>query len=92
MYQELLRNVLGDKVDENFKDFPLSTEQAQELKTIFEAAMEVLLEDWKPTGKPPHKDIVYKDSTYALDLRLTSPKDRRINDIYQIISICEEYR
>lgn len=89
-YQELLREVLGSKVDERFQDYALTPVETQQIQTIFERELDKKAKEYKPTGKLPHKDIVYKGKTYALDLRLTSPIGRRMNDYFTIIQICKE--
>jgi len=89
-YKELLRGVIGNKVDETFKDYELNFSKTQSIQEVIKNQLETELSFRVVTGKPPHKDIEFKGKTYSLDLRLTSPTDRRIDDYFKIYSICQE--
>jgi len=88
--QERLKEVIGDDAETTFKDRALSRTGTEQIKAVFEREMDILINTRVPTGKPPHKDIMYKGVVYELDLRLTSPTDRRMNDYFTILEISEE--
>ncbi len=91
-YQKLLKQVIGTKADETFKDFALSKEQTEKIKTIFEEQIDKTLpvyEDYKGT-KIPHKRLEWKGEIYELHLGLNSPNNRKIDDFYKIVTIANE--
>lgn len=91
-YQNLLKQVIGNKADEKFKDFALSKVQTEEIKTIFSQKIDETLpvyEDYKGT-KIPHKRLEWKGKTYELHLGLNSPNNRKIDEFYKIVTIAEE--
>ena len=90
MYVELIGQVIGEKTNETFQDHALSESETQNIQSIFESEIEKKLAEWEPSKKPPHRDIEYKGKVYPLDLRLTSPEHRIIEDFYTIIQICKE--
>ncbi|WP_185289985.1 hypothetical protein [Chryseobacterium lactis] len=91
-YQNLLKQVIGNKADEKFKDFALSKVQTEQIKMIFSQKIDETLseyEDYKGT-KIPHKRLEWKGKTYELHLGLNSPNNRKIDDFHKIVSIAEE--
>ncbi|WP_430411001.1 hypothetical protein [Kordia sp.] len=90
LYQELLREILGSKVDELFHDHILTNAEISSIKFIFEREFNKKLIKYKSSEKPAHKDIIWQNKTYSLDLRFTNPEHRLINDYFLIISICKE--
>ncbi len=89
-YENLLKEVLSDVLDTLVDDYELVKENTLEILQVFDREIIEKLANWKPTGNLPHKDIEYNGKTYALDLRLTNPRDRQINDYFLIINICKE--
>ena len=91
-YQNFLKQIIGNKADEKFKDFALSKVQTEQLKTIFSQKIDETLpkyEDYKGT-KIPHKRLEWKGKIYELHLGLNSPNNRKIDDFYKIVTIAEE--
>ena len=91
-YQNLLKQVIGNRADEKFKDFALSKVQTEQIKAIFSQKIDETLpnyEDYKGT-KIPHKRLEWKGKTYELHLGLNSPNNRKIDDFYKIVTIAEE--
>lgn len=91
-YQKLLESVIGNKVNEKSKDFPLSQTQTEHIKTIFSKKIDETLpnyEDYRGT-KIPHKRLEWKGKIYELHLGLNSPNNRKIDDFYKIVTIAEE--
>ena len=89
-YQELIKEVRGKDAEATFKDRVLSKTETEQIKTIFEREMDKLILTRVPTNKPPHKNIKYKGVVFELDLRLTNPIDRRMNDYFTILEISHE--
>jgi len=90
--QSLLKQVIGNKADEKFKDFALSKTQTEQIKAVFETQIDNTLpvyEDYKGT-KIPHKRLEWKGKIYELHLGLNSPNNRKIDDFYKIVTIAEE--
>lgn len=91
-YQKLLKQVIGTKAEEKFKDFPLSMIQTEQIKVIFSQKIDETLpnyEDYKGT-KIPHKRLEWKGKIYELHLGLNSPNNRKIDDFYKIVTIAQE--
>lgn len=91
-YQNLLKQVIGNKADEKFKDFALSKTQTEQIKTIFSQKIDETLpnyEDYKGT-KIPHKRLEWKGKTYELHLGLNSPNNRKIDDFHKIVTVAKE--
>lgn len=91
-YQNLLKQVIGNKAGERFKDYALSKIQTEQIKIILEEQMDKTLlvyEDYKDT-KIPHKRLEWKGKNYELHLGLNSPNNRKIDDFHKIITIAEE--
>jgi uridine kinase len=90
-YKDLLREVLGDAIDEPFKDLALGTAQTQQVKDIFIVQIEECLpKSEQEEGTQPHRRLEYGGKTYDLNLSLYSPNNRRIWDFNQIIQIATE--
>lgn len=90
-YKDLLREVLGDTIDEPFKDLALSAAQTQQVKDIFIVQIEECLpKSEQEEGTQPHRRLEYGGKTYDLNLSLYSPNNRRIWDFNQIIQIATE--
>jgi hypothetical protein len=89
-YKELLKEVIGEQVNTVFMDRALSKSETEQIKIVFEREMDRLISTRIPTGKPPHKGITYKGVLFELDLRLTSPIDRRMEDVFTILEISKE--
>lgn len=91
-YEDLLRTVLGNKVDETFKDFALSKEQTQQIKIVFEEQIDKTLPIIEPVEGRRYKSLTFewKHKSYDMNLSLISPKSRNIQDFYKIVTIAEE--
>lgn len=91
-YQKILKQVVETKAEETFKDFALSKEQTEKIKSIFGVQIDEVLpfyEDYKGT-KIPHKHLEWKGKSYDLHLGLNSPNNRKIDDFHKIVTIAEE--
>lgn len=88
-YKELLEEVIGNKVEEIFKDDTLSKEKTIAIQAVFERELEKLI-PLIEYGKPPHKRLEWKGNTYDLNLGLPSVNNRQISDYKDIIDICTE--
>jgi len=60
LYQELLKTVLGKKVDETFKDFALSKEQTEQIKNVFEDQIDINLSLIEPVEGRRYKSLVFE--------------------------------
>jgi hypothetical protein len=91
-YQELLKTVLGNKIEETFKDFGLSKEQTEQIKTIFEEQIDITLPLIESVEGRRYKSwtLDWKGKSYDMNLSLISPKSRNIQDFYKIVTIAEE--
>ena len=64
-YKELLKEVLGTKIDENIEDYALHISETQAIKYIFENKIDEfinLIEN--PNDMPKHRELVWKGKTY----------------------------
>ena len=90
-YKDLLREVLGDAIDEPFKDLALSATQTQQVNDIFTVQIEECLpKSEQEEDTLPNRRLEYGGKTYDLNLSLYSPNNRRIWDFNQIIQIATE--
>jgi hypothetical protein len=90
-YQALLKQVIGNKADEKFKDFALSKVQTEQMKTIFSQKIdETIPKIDKDDFLLPNQRLHWKGKDYDLNLSLVSPNNRRIWDFYKIVTIAEE--
>ena len=91
MYKELLREVINNKVDENFHDMPLSTEQTQQVKSIFEHQIDKTLLVHEPYQEGYQElHFPWKGETYVMMTLAHTPKNRRILDFHEIYLIAKE--
>ncbi|WP_294307719.1 hypothetical protein [uncultured Chryseobacterium sp.] len=91
-YLRKLREILGNKVDDAFKDFLLSKEQIMQIKNIFEEQIDENLSLIEPVEGRRYKSwtLEWKGKSYDMNLSLISPKSRNIQDFYKIVTIAEE--
>ncbi len=89
MYQDLLREVLGEKVEEAFQDYALSLEKTLQIQEVFEQKIEETLPNREKTT-PYQRKLDWKGKEYELNVSIPSPNNRRIWDYYTIIQICKE--
>jgi hypothetical protein len=89
IFKDLLREVLGDKMDEEFKDFELSKEQTKEIRAIFDKKIDDTLPD-REFKNPPNIILEWKGEAYGLSLSLICPNNRKIRDFHWIVTICDE--
>lgn len=90
-YQALLKQVIGNKADEKFKDFALSKVQTEHIKTIFSQKIdETIPKIDKDDFLLPNQRLHWKGEDYDLNLSLVSPNNRRIWDFFKIVTIAEE--
>ena len=74
MYKELLKPVVGDKIDETFNDFALSKEQTEQIKSIFEEQIDkTLLIHEKHEDGYPYLNFPWKGKTYIFSNQLSTP-------------------
>ncbi|MDR6969671.1 hypothetical protein J2X31_003705 [Flavobacterium arsenatis] len=88
-YANLLKPIVGDKIEETFKDFALSKEQTEQIQAVFEEQIDLHIPKME-TKLPYDNFIEWKGKKYEMNLRLHSPMNRRIMDFYKIITICKE--
>ncbi|SEM46922.1 hypothetical protein SAMN05421856_103399 [Chryseobacterium taichungense] len=90
-YKELIKPVVGAKIDEKFKDFALSKVQTEQIKTIFSQKIdETIPKIDKDDFLLPNQRLQWKGEDYDLNLSLVSPNNRRIWDFFKIVTIAEE--
>ncbi|MDQ0592722.1 hypothetical protein QFZ37_001091 [Chryseobacterium ginsenosidimutans] len=91
-YLDRLREVLGNKVDETFKDFPLTKEQTEQIKTVFENQIDMTLPLIEPVEGRRYKSwtLDWKGKSYDMNLSLISPQSMKIQELYKIMKIAEE--
>ncbi|MFD2568742.1 hypothetical protein [Pseudotenacibaculum haliotis] len=92
-YKELIKEAIGNKANETFKDYELPPIDTSAIKNIFERELEIILEKINlslENDEPVNKVIEWKGVEYLLNLSLTNPNNRIASDYYDIISICKE--
>lgn len=87
-YKELLKPIIND-IEKSYQDFPLTKQQTEQIKTIFEEQIDLHLPKME-TILPYDNFIEWEGEKYEMNLRLHSPMNRRIMDFYKIVSICKE--
>ena len=91
MYQELLREVIGNDVNTTFIDRVLTEEETRTIQSIFSQKIDENISQVEISDeKLPHRKLEWKNKVYDLNLSLTSPMNRRIWDFYTIVEICKE--
>lgn len=93
LYKDLLREVIGDDVEDIFRDRELGSIQTRQIQEVFEREIEKKLPNIEPipeAGGPVNEIIQWKEEEYPLCLSLTKPISRQVSDFYKIISICKE--
>jgi hypothetical protein len=91
MYQELLREVIGNTVDTIFEDKLLSIEETQAIETIFSQQIDENIPFIETPKKLPfHKRLEWKNKGYDLNLSITSITNHKIKNFYTIVQICKE--
>ena len=88
-YKELLKPIIINDIEKSYEDFPLSKQQTEQIKVVFEEQIDLHLPKME-TKLPYDNFIEWKGKKYEMNLRLHSPMNRRIMDFYKIISICKE--
>ncbi|SDJ09064.1 hypothetical protein [Chryseobacterium jejuense] len=91
-YKDLLKPVVGDKVEETFRDFVLGKAQTEQIKVIFEQQIDETLFFIEPIGGRRYRSctLVWKGKSYDMNLSLISPKSRMVEDFHRIVTIAEE--
>jgi len=91
-YLEKIRLVLSNKVDDTFKDFPLSQEQTEQIKTVFEQQIDEVLPLIESVEGRRYKSwtLDWKGKSYDMNLSLISPQSMKVKDLYKIVTIAEE--
>lgn len=92
MYQELLRETLGNKVDEVLIDYELNKVETKQIRETFEQKIDDTLPLAEPLDKRRYKSWTFewKSKKYDLNLSLISPNSLNIKDFYRIVEICDE--
>lgn len=88
-YANLLKPIVGYKIEETFRDLALSKEQTEQIQAVFEEQIDLHIPKME-TKLPYDYFIEWKGKKYEMNLRLHSPMNRRIMDFYKIITICKE--
>ena len=91
-YQDLLKQVVGDKAEETFRDFALKKAQTEQIKAIFEQQIDETLPLIESIGGRRYRSrtLVWKGKSYDMNLSLISPKSRMVEDFHKIVTIAEE--
>lgn len=89
VYKEYLSQIIGDKINSIIKDRTFTSVETEAIKDLFQSLLEEKLEQWE-RAKVPTTEVEIFGKTYLLDLRLTSPDDRIINDYNTIYTIANE--
>jgi len=90
MYKELLKEVLGNRVEEFFQDLALSVTETKLILVVFEREIKKLLEERDASKIDGFARREIFGTEYFLDLKLNPNSDRTINNMYQIYLIAEE--
>ena len=90
MYRELLREVLGDKVDEVVKDCNLSIEETREIQIVMEREIKKYLNERDESKINGFARRTLFGKEYELDLKLNDNNDRIIEDMNIIYLIGQE--
>lgn len=89
-FEGLIKEVIGEKATEIFKDHPLSAANSEQIKAVCERELrkELAARNASEINGFAHRVIFGKD--YYLDLKLNPNNDRLINDLLKITSIADE--
>lgn len=89
MYKEYLFQIIGERINNRFKDYAFTLEETMAIKDLFQSLLEEKLIQWEQAKVPTTEVEIFK-KTYLLNLRLSSPDDRIINDYNKIYIIADE--